>query len=383
MRAVARAASGPRFVPALVSHGLFFVSGLALVTYNKHLYRGQFRFPITLILCTSLANAAVLAAFAALFRRSALRSLAARLAGAPWDLAARVVPIGVLVAVDAALTNEAFVSISVPLTEVVKAALPAVIIAARVAAGSERLTPLKCGVVLALSCGVALTSWGEGGTVALGGLLDAVGALLSAAGKLLFLQAMFSGGRNALTPLEGLLCYLPVAVVTLAVPWALLERDRLLASPFLATREAARGTAGSIGVAAALVIVLNTSSAVAISVTSALALVVTGIVRLVFIMALSAVLFPGFRLAPLNGFGMALAVAGVVGYQYERARSLGIVGGAPPEEREGKWLDRDANSGGVGGGGGGDSAEEDDGDGDGDTDDDIDGADEEEITLLR
>lgn len=309
---------------------MFFVSGIAIVTYNKHLYHFRhFRFPITLICFTSTVNFFVVLAYARLWDPSALRSLAAR---PPRRLACRVLPLGLLCAVDVAMTNEAFVTLSVPLTEVVKAFLPALIIGLRVAGGQERLTWQKCAVVATLSLGVALTSLGDGTFVA-AGFAEAVTATVSAALKLLCLQAMLSGERR-LAPLEGLLCMLPVTAASLVAPWWVFERSALLASPFLATPAAVHGTLATLGVASVLVLALNASSVLAIARTSALTLVVTGILRLVFIIVVSAFLFPDFHVTALNVTGITLAVGGVAAYQYERAGALGLLGGGGGGETE-------------------------------------------------
>ena len=224
--------SGWRLVLPLVS---YFISGIGLTCFNKYLLGGSnynFGFPVTLILCHMLTNW-VLSCLSLLSLRSSLvasalpalstlSSSSSHLSGpssAPLTSSSyypsrlpfrlflrRFVPIGVLFALDITLTNVSFKLVPVSLTEVVKGFAPAALMLHtwrmdRLRAQRESALGVvqvqsvaggwygKPAVILLLSAGIALTSYGDL-SFRWNGFLAALGALVAGVVKFVLLEQL-------------------------------------------------------------------------------------------------------------------------------------------------------------------------------------------------
>ena len=214
----------------------YFVSGVGLTCFNKFLLGSDYRFhfPITLILCHMLTNfllsSASLASLRVPFIAAAFPNLSTLSSSShgpsgpspappltsssyyPSRLSFRLflrrfVPIGVLFAADITLTNVSFGLVPVSLTEVVKGFAPAALMlytwrkdeltALRAAqlglpvqvAGAVGGWYGKTSVIVLLSAGIALTSYGDL-NFRWDGFLAAFGALVSGVLKFILLEQL-------------------------------------------------------------------------------------------------------------------------------------------------------------------------------------------------
>ena len=224
---------GWRLVLPLVS---YFVSGVGLTCFNKFLLGSSFYdfgFPVTLILCHMLTNF-LLSCLSLLSLRvpliaSALPNLSSLsssshqpsgVSSAPLTSSSyypsrlpfrlflrRFVPIGILFAVDITLTNVSFKLVPVSLTEVVKGFAPAALMlhtwrmerlkadraseqgVQQVAASAGGGWYGKASVIVLLSAGIALTSYGDM-KFKWNGFFAALGALVAGVLKFVLLEQL-------------------------------------------------------------------------------------------------------------------------------------------------------------------------------------------------
>ena len=232
---------GWRLVLPLVS---YFASGIGLTCFNKYLLGSasyDFGFPVTLILCHMLTNfflscvsllslrvPLIAAAFPSLSSLSSSSSSSFHPSSSSGPSSAtpapltsssyypsrlpfrlflrRFVPIGVLFAIDITLTNVSFRLVPVSLTEVVKGLAPAALMLyswrmdrMRAEQRSELGVPAvaavaggwwaKASVIVLLSGGIALTSYGEL-NFRWNGFLAALGALVAGVVKFVLLERL-------------------------------------------------------------------------------------------------------------------------------------------------------------------------------------------------
>ena len=224
--------TGWRLVLPLVA---YFVSGIGLTCFNKYLLGSSsynFGFPVTLILCHMLTNfglscvsllslrfSLVASAFPRLSSLSSSSSAPGGPPPAPLTSSSyypsrlsfrlfllRFVPIGVLFAVDITLTNVSFKLVPVSLTEVVKGFAPAALMLhtwrkdrLRADKASQSGVPQpasvaggwygKASVIVLLSAGIALTSYGDM-QFRWNGFLAALGALVAGVVKFVLLEQL-------------------------------------------------------------------------------------------------------------------------------------------------------------------------------------------------
>ena len=209
----------------------YFVSGIGLTCFNKYLLASyNFGFPVTLILCHMLTNF-MLSCMSLLSLRSTLiasafpslsslsSSSSSGLSSAPLTSSSyypsrlpfrlflrRFVPIGVLFAIDITLTNVSFKLVPVSLTEVVKGFAPAALMLYswrrdRLKADQDSQSGLpqlasvaggwygKASVIVLLSAGIALTSYGDL-SFRWNGFFAALGALVAGVCKFVLLEQL-------------------------------------------------------------------------------------------------------------------------------------------------------------------------------------------------
>jgi len=228
------------------------------------------------------------------------------------------------------------VTLSVPLTEIIKSTIPFVILLYHYAVGKEEPSVKQAFVMLLIVVGVSMTSMGDL-SWRISGFIMALCAVATACCKLVLMENMLTG-KDRLSPLTGLFYLAPITFLSLIGPFFIFEYEKIERSGFFEPGKA-QHTASLVLGAGFLVFFLNISSMYVISFTSAITLCVTAILRLIFIIIFNAFFFPDFTLQPVNEIGITVTMLGVSLYNYYRLKDMGIVGGE--NERGPGFIDPD------------------------------------------
>lgn len=221
------------------------------------------------------------------------------------------------------------------LVEVVKSGVPMIVLIFGILTRFEPFSIVKFVVIGILCLGIFLTSFGEV-NLHIGGLILSIIATFSGATRLIAMQRLLSGHTNSskmvesvddssaipepsgnhskLHPILSLAYFAPLSVASLFLPWCVLEASRFFHSDFM-NRKLEIILVLCLG--AVLAFCLNYVELLIIEASSALTLCVSGIIKLIFLIIVSSILF-GYIWTPLNITGILLAIVGISGYNYVR-----------------------------------------------------------------
>ncbi|CEO94650.1 hypothetical protein PBRA_000435, partial [Plasmodiophora brassicae] len=316
---------------------LFYITvGVLITFYNKMVlsYRG-FKFEITMIFVHSISNCLLSAAYCyAFLRKSSLVTSSRFWPGRiTWSIYYRqLLPLGALLGYrclfasrpymaltigarfDITLTNLAFRLSSVALTEVVKSGVPLLVLAAGVAMHQETLSRRKVAVILLLSLGIVLTTFGEF-RLRFTAIVAAAGAAVCGAAKLVLLQ-MLMKGRDHIHPTLSLMYMTSSAVISLLIPLFWFEWSELVHSSWVSS-DVILSTLSMLLIGSGLAFLLNMSELIVVQWSSALSLCVAGVFKLIIVIIVSSALFD-FRPSIVNVFGCVLSLVGIAGYNWVR-----------------------------------------------------------------
>ncbi|XXQ30307.1 Sugar phosphate transporter domain-containing protein [Plasmodiophora brassicae] len=298
---------------------LFYITvGVLITFYNKMVlsYRG-FKFEITMIFVHSISNCLLSAAYCyAFLRKSSLVTSSRFWPGRiTWSIYYRqLLPLGALLGFDITLTNLAFRLSSVALTEVVKSGVPLLVLAAGVAMHQETLSRRKVAVILLLSLGIVLTTFGEF-RLRFTAIVAAAGAAVCGAAKLVLLQ-MLMKGRDHIHPTLSLMYMTSSAVISLLIPLFWFEWSELVHSSWVSS-DVILSTLSMLLIGSGLAFLLNMSELIVVQWSSALSLCVAGVFKLIIVIIVSSALFD-FRPSIVNVFGCVLSLVGIAGYNWVR-----------------------------------------------------------------
>ncbi|SCV68331.1 BQ2448_452 [Microbotryum intermedium] len=125
-----------------------------------------------------------------------------------WDRWFRnIVPIGALFSASLIFSNLAYLTLSVSFIQMLKAFTSVAVLGLSVVAGLEKMNPRTFMIVVAISCGVALASFGEVDFVFSGFICQTLGIMFEAA-RLVSIQKLLTGLKMG--PLQSLYFFAPV-----------------------------------------------------------------------------------------------------------------------------------------------------------------------------
>lgn len=232
-----------------------------------------------------------------------------------WEIYATcVIPISAFFASSLWFGNTAYLFISVAFIQMLKALMPVATFLMAVICGTDTL---RCDVflnMLLVSVGVVVSSYGEIHFNVVGTLYQVTGIFAEAL-RLVLTQVLLQKKGLTLNPITSLYYIAPCSFVFLFVPWYLLEKPEMELSQiqfnfwiFFSNAFAA--------------LALNFSIFLVIGRTGAVTIRVAGVLKDWLLIALSTVIFPESTITKLNIIGYAIALSGVVMYNYLKVKDV-------------------------------------------------------------
>jgi len=337
---------------------VFWLVASSITIYNKWVFSDRhfgFHFPISLILITFSCEGGIAAALRFWARRRRrLLLLAAASSGAaaaaapkreglsflpsePAELSraeflALGLPLEFATAVEVGGSNMSLLTLSVSYHTMVKATQPMWVLIFSVLAGLQQPSPPVFAMVGVISCGLALSSFGEM-QFDTGGFLYVLVAAMAGGVRWTLSQLLLTkegldaegqqrpGGKHTMHPVDLLFVTTPSTIVSLMPVWFALEQRRVFA--YFAA-EGAPPVTLVLALAVfcgAMAFVLICSQLYLIQLTSSVTFAVCATAKELLLVAAGMLIF-GDRLTTLNVIGFALAVTGVVAFKYDKYRRL-------------------------------------------------------------
>ncbi|KAL8094423.1 hypothetical protein AgCh_036089 [Apium graveolens] len=225
-----------------------------------------------------------------------------------------VIPISAFFASSLWFGNTAYLFISVAFIQMLKALMPVATFLMAVICGTDTL---RCDVflnMLLVSVGVVVSSYGEIHFNVVGTIYQVTGIFAEAL-RLVLTQVLLQKKGLTLNPITSLYYIAPCSFVFLFVPWYLLEQPEMEVSQiqfnfwiFLSNAFAA--------------LALNFSIFLVIGRTGAVTIRVAGVLKDWLLIALSTIIFPESTITTLNITGYAIALCGVVMYNYLKVKDV-------------------------------------------------------------
>ncbi|RZC52251.1 hypothetical protein C5167_020677 [Papaver somniferum] len=223
-----------------------------------------------------------------------------------------VIPISAFFASSLWFGNTAYLHISVAFIQMLKALMPVATFVMAVICGTDKL---KCDVftnMLLISVGVVISSYGEIHFNVVGTLYQVTGIFAEAL-RLVLTQVLLQKKGLTLNPVTSLYYIAPCSFVFLFIPWYLLEQPEMEVSQIRFNFWIFFSNALS-------ALALNFSIFLVIGRTGAVTIRVAGVLKDWILIALSTVIFPESTITGLNIIGYAIALVGVVMYNYLKVR---------------------------------------------------------------
>ncbi|ESW35225.1 hypothetical protein PHAVU_001G216900 [Phaseolus vulgaris] len=225
-----------------------------------------------------------------------------------------VVPISAFFAASLWFGNTAYLYISVAFIQMLKALMPVATFLVAVTCGTEKL---RCDVfwnMVLVSVGVVISSYGEIQFNVLGTVYQVTGIVAEAL-RLVLTQVLLQKKGLTLNPITSLYYIAPCSFVFLFIPWYILEKPEM-EDPhmqfnfwiFFSNTVCA--------------FALNLSTFLVIGRTGAVTIRVAGVLKDWLLITLSTVLFPESKITGLNIIGYAIALIGVVIYNYLKVKDV-------------------------------------------------------------
>ncbi|KAB1213760.1 hypothetical protein CJ030_MR5G021892 [Morella rubra] len=225
-----------------------------------------------------------------------------------------VIPISAFFASSLWFGNTAYLHISVAFIQMLKALMPVATFIMAIICGTDKP---RCDVFLNMvlvSVGVVVSSYGEIHFNVVGTVYQVTGIFAEAL-RLVLTQVLLQKKGLTLNPITSLYYIAPCSFVFLFVPWFLLEKPVMQVSEnqfnfwiFFSN--------------ALCALALNFSIFLVIGRTGAVTIRVAGVLKDWILIALSTVIFPESTITGLNITGYAIALCGVVMYNYIKVRDV-------------------------------------------------------------
>lgn len=243
-----------------------------------------------------------------------------------------VIPISAFFASSLWFGNTAYLHISVAFIQMLKALMPVATFLMAVICGTDKL---RCDVfsnMVLVSVGVVISSYGEIHFNVIGTLYQVTGIFAEAL-RLVLTQVLLQKKGLTLNPITSLYYIAPCSFMFLFVPWYFLEKPRMEISQIQFNFWIFFSNALS-------ALALNFSIFLAIGRTGAVTIRVAGVLKDWILIALSTVVFPESTITGLNIIGYAIALCGVVMYNYLKVKDARVLQHLPesiPERISKDW----------------------------------------------
>lgn len=225
-----------------------------------------------------------------------------------------VIPISAFFASSLWFGNTAYLFISVAFIQMLKALMPVATFLMAVICGTDKLRlDIFLNMVL-VSIGVVVSSYGEIHFNIVGTVYQVTGIFAEAL-RLVLTQVLLQKKGLTLNPITSLYYIAPCSFVFLFVPWYLLEKPGMEVSQIQFNFWIFFSNALS-------ALALNFSIFLVIGRTSAVTIRVAGVLKDWILIALSTVVFPESTITTLNIVGYAIAICGVIMYNYLKVKDV-------------------------------------------------------------
>ncbi|KNA05546.1 hypothetical protein SOVF_189350 [Spinacia oleracea] len=234
-----------------------------------------------------------------------------------------VIPISAFFASSLWFGNTAYLHISVAFIQMLKALMPVATFVMAVACGTDKL---RCDVflnMLLVSVGVVVSSYGEIHFNIIGTLYQVTGIFAEAL-RLVLTQVLLQKKGLTLNPITSLYYIAPCSFMFLFIPWYMLEQPQMDISRIQFNFWIFFSNA-------ICALALNFSIFLVIGRTGAVTIRVAGVLKDWILIALSTVIFPESAITGLNIIGYAIALVGVVMYNYLKIKDIRASQPASPE----------------------------------------------------
>ncbi|XP_057484244.1 probable sugar phosphate/phosphate translocator At3g17430 [Actinidia eriantha] len=225
-----------------------------------------------------------------------------------------VIPISAFFASSLWFGNTAYLFISVAFIQMLKALMPVATFLMAVICGTDKL---RCDVFLNMvmvSIGVVVSSYGEIHFNVVGTVYQVTGIFAEAL-RLVLTQVLLQKKGLTLNPITSLYYIAPCSFVFLFVPWYLLEKPGMEVSQIQFNFWIFFSNA-------LCALALNFSIFLVLGRTGAVTIRVAGVLKDWILIALSTVIFPESTITRLNIIGYAIALCGVVMYNYLKVKDV-------------------------------------------------------------
>ncbi|KAL6968714.1 hypothetical protein U1Q18_034508 [Sarracenia purpurea var. burkii] len=225
-----------------------------------------------------------------------------------------VIPISAFFASSLWFGNTAYLFISVAFIQMLKALMPVATFLMAVICGTDKL---RCDVFLNMvmvSIGVVISSYGEIHFNVVGTVYQVTGIFAEAL-RLVLTQVLLQKKGLTLNPVTSLYYIAPCSFVFLFVPWYLLEKPGMDVSQIQFNFWIFFSNA-------LCALALNFSILLVISRTGAVTIRVAGVLKDWSLIALSTIIFPESTITGLNIIGYAIALCGVIMYNYLKVKDV-------------------------------------------------------------
>ncbi|KAI0498266.1 hypothetical protein KFK09_021507 [Dendrobium nobile] len=282
-----------------------------VILYNKWVLSPKhfkFPFPITLTMIHMGFSAFVAVILVRVFKIVAPGKMTFQI------YATCVIPISAFFASSLWFGNTAYLHISVAFIQMLKALMPVATFLVAVVCGTDKL---RCDLflnMLLVSVGVVVSSYGEIHFNAIGTVYQVTGIFAEAL-RLVLTQVLLQKKGLTLNPITSLYYIAPCSFVFLFVPWYLLEKPEMDISQI-------QFNFGIFFTNALCALALNFSIFLVIGRTGAVTIRVAGVLKDWILIALSTIVFPESTITGLNIIGYAIALLGVVIYNYLKVKDV-------------------------------------------------------------
>ncbi|XVE82363.1 hypothetical protein DITRI_Ditri15bG0142400 [Diplodiscus trichospermus] len=225
-----------------------------------------------------------------------------------------VIPISAFFASSLWFGNTAYLHISVAFIQMLKALMPVATFSMGVMCGTDKP---RCDVFLNMvlvSVGVVISSYGEIHFNIVGTVYQVTGIFAEAL-RLVLTQVLLQKKGLTLNPITSLYYIAPCSFAFLFVPWCLLEKPGMAVSQIQFNFWIFFSNA-------LCALALNVSTFLVIGRTGAVTIRVAGVLKDWILIALSTVIFPESTITGLNIIGYAIALSGVVMYNYIKIKDV-------------------------------------------------------------
>ncbi|XP_020577658.1 probable sugar phosphate/phosphate translocator At3g17430 [Phalaenopsis equestris] len=234
-----------------------------------------------------------------------------------------VIPISAFFASSLWFGNTAYLHISVAFIQMLKALMPVATFLVAVVCGTDKL---RCDLflnMLLVSVGVVISSYGEIHFNIIGTAYQVTGIFAEAL-RLVLTQVLLQKKGLTLNPITSLYYIAPCSFVFLFVPWYFLEKQGMELSQI-------QFNFWIFFTNALCAFALNFSIFLVIGRTGAVTIRVAGVLKDWILIALSTVVFPESTITGLNIIGYAVALSGVLIYNYLKVKDVAASNQLPAE----------------------------------------------------